>query len=101
MTKESIIILRERLALSEADFASLVGVDNRTVRRWEAAEATPSGSSEGVLMGLEDALRDMPGFGRLCRSVAPRGLHVLIYRLALVWEHAQEQADRLADGGAR
>lgn len=83
MTRDAIYLLREKLGLSEADFASLIGVDTRSVRRWEAGEASPSGSSEGVLLGLEDAIRDVPEFKEVCRRAAPRGLAWFIYRLAV------------------
>src|SRR5437870_3251656 len=52
--------LREQLKLGIGEFARLAGVDPRTVYRWEAGEAEPSGASEAVLNGLREKLRKDP-----------------------------------------
>jgi len=56
-TTDSIITIRNRLRLSRPEFARLVGVDTRTVYRWESGEGVPSGPGEAVLLGIDQALR--------------------------------------------
>lgn len=36
-------VIRERAGLSQAEIAAIVGVDLRTIRRWENGEREPSG----------------------------------------------------------
>jgi hypothetical protein len=42
--------------MDEARFAKLLGVDARSVKRWEAGTTTPTGSAEAVMDGLCEAL---------------------------------------------
>lgn len=41
ITGEQIIAIRERLALTQADFARLLGVDRSCLNRWERGKVTP------------------------------------------------------------
>jgi putative transcriptional regulator len=52
--------LRLRLRLDPAAFARIVGVDPRTVTRWEQGAARPTGASEAVLSAFEEKLRKDP-----------------------------------------
>ncbi len=59
-TPERIRQLRQRLGLDQAHFARLLGVDPRTVSRWETGAVKPSGAAEAVLNGLGESLDDDP-----------------------------------------
>lgn len=52
--------LRERLGLTQTEFARTVGADVRSVARWESGESQPSGSAVGVLTALEMTLEKHP-----------------------------------------
>lgn len=49
--------LRATLGLDEAQFARLVGVEPRAVKRWEAALMSPTGSASQVLLALNDVVK--------------------------------------------
>lgn len=78
--------LRGRLRMEPAQFAALLGVDPRTVQRWEAGEARPTGTAEAVMIGLRESLDKRPGAApMLVRAIrdasAVGGLAYLIVRL--------------------
>jgi DNA-binding XRE family transcriptional regulator len=52
--------LRERLTMDQSAFAKLVGVDGRTVARWESNRAQPTGAAEAVMNGLRETLDSDP-----------------------------------------
>lgn len=76
------IPLRARLDVDVVTFARIVGADARSVRRWEAGLARPSGSSAAVIGGLTEALDRDPGVAVLLRTAGRIGLAYLIVRLA-------------------
>lgn len=53
---DGVYALRQNLGLSRPSFAALVGVDLRTVIRWETGFSSPSGSAEGVITAFSNAL---------------------------------------------
>lgn len=55
MTGKEISSLREALQLSMPDFAKLLGVDQRSVIRWEAGTAEPTSSAREVMIGVRRA----------------------------------------------
>lgn len=55
-TPAEVLSLRTRLCLDEVDFAAVMGVDSRTVHRWETGEAAPQGASVALLSGTLEAL---------------------------------------------
>lgn len=78
--------IRNRLELSRPEFARLVGVDTRTVYRWENGESKPSGSAEAVLLGIDQALKAPPdgltsALTAIGAMAAVGGLGFLIYKL--------------------
>ena len=46
----SVSAIRERTGLSQAKFASLLGVSVRTLQEWEQGRRTPSGAARTLLM---------------------------------------------------
>ncbi len=44
--------LRKKLKLTQKEFASIIGVDVKTIQNWEAGRAIPS-SKDGILRNLE------------------------------------------------
>lgn len=54
------IDLRERLGITATQFARLVGVDTRTVMRWESYDAMPCGTAAAIIRGLQMSLRRRP-----------------------------------------
>ncbi len=83
---ERIAQVRDRLGLSRAEFAKLLGVDTRTVYRWEAGQSAPTGSAEAVLLGIEQALKAPPdgltsALSALGAMAAIGGLGFMIYKL--------------------
>jgi putative transcriptional regulator len=45
--------IRERLGLSQAEFASLLGVSVRTLQDWEQGRRVPSGAARTLLLVAE------------------------------------------------
>ncbi|HEX6834020.1 MAG TPA: helix-turn-helix domain-containing protein, partial [Rudaea sp.] len=45
-----VAIIRERAGLSQAKFASLLGVSVRTLQEWEQGRRAPSGAARTLLM---------------------------------------------------
>jgi transcriptional regulator with XRE-family HTH domain len=56
----NVIELRTRLALTQSEFARLVGADTRSVAWWEAEPAKPSGGSRVVITALAFFLEKWP-----------------------------------------
>lgn len=52
--------LRSRLALTQVEFARLVGADVRSVARWEAQRSRPTGGSRVVIQVLRVFLEKRP-----------------------------------------
>lgn len=78
--------LRQRLGLTQAEFARAVGADVRSVARWEAGKSRPSGSAIGVLTAFEMALAKYPGNDNaiakfIVRTAAVGGLAFLLVEL--------------------
>jgi len=81
--------LRSRLGLSVPDFARLVGVEPRTVYRWESSGSgkglRPSGPAEAVLSGLASKVEGGNGSNDVIKFlrgvVAIGGLAYLITKL--------------------
>lgn len=46
----SVAAIRERTALSQAQFAALLGVSVRTLQEWEQGRRAPSGAARTLLM---------------------------------------------------
>jgi putative transcriptional regulator len=53
MDPERIRTLRQRLQLTQEDFAHLIGVTFSTVNRWENGKSTPNRIAFRLLSGLE------------------------------------------------
>jgi len=74
------------MQLTRPEFARLVGVDTRTVYRWEGGESEPSGPAEAVLLGIDQALKASPdgttsALAAVGAMAAAGGLAFLIYKL--------------------
>jgi len=85
-TPDEIRALRERLRLDPSGFAKLLGVDARTVARWEAGLAAPTGAAEAVMTGLREKLDKDPGEAEqiikfIVGAVAVGGLAYLLIKL--------------------
>lgn len=50
VTVPSVAAVRERTGLSQAKFASLLGVSVRTLQEWEQGRRAPSGAARTLLM---------------------------------------------------
>jgi transcriptional regulator with XRE-family HTH domain len=79
--------LRRRIGLSQARFARLVGVDPRSVIRWESGQGpSPKGSAEAVLDGIREKLDSDPRHAKkvirlLSGAAAVGGLAYLLVKL--------------------
>jgi len=51
-----VIALRLRLGVERPAFAKIVGVDTRSVTRWEAGQVEPSGPSLAVMNAIREKL---------------------------------------------
>lgn len=85
-TSAQVAEIREKLALSRPEFAKLLGVDVRTVYRWESGDSVPSGSAEAVLAGVNQALvsrsdKAASALSAIGAMAAAGGLAFLIYKL--------------------
>lgn len=86
-TKEQIVDMRTKLGLSRPGFAKLLGVDVRTVYRWESGESIPTGSAEAVLVGVNQAIassspeKASSALSSIGAMAAVGGLAFLIYKL--------------------
>jgi putative transcriptional regulator len=57
MDPDRIRTLRQRLQLTQEDFAHLIGVTFSTVNRWENGKSAPNRIANRLLAGLEKKLR--------------------------------------------
>jgi DNA-binding transcriptional regulator YiaG len=85
-TPNAIQALRLRLGLDLPGFAKLMGVDTRSVTRWEQGVARPTGASEAVLSALQEKLQKDPADAErviafLVGAVAVGGLAYLLVKL--------------------
>jgi transcriptional regulator with XRE-family HTH domain len=85
-TPEAVRYLRERLGMEVPAFARITGVDPRTVYRWEAGAARPSGAAVAVLNGLKEKLDKDPSAANavsafLVGAAAVGGLAYLLVKL--------------------
>jgi putative transcriptional regulator len=60
MDPERIRTLRQRLQLTQEDFAHLIGVTFSTVNRWENGKSTPNRIAFRLLAGLEKKQKSLP-----------------------------------------
>jgi putative transcriptional regulator len=60
MDPERIRSLRQRLQLTQEDFAHLIGVTFSTVNRWENGKSTPNRIANRLLAGLERRQKGQP-----------------------------------------
>jgi transcriptional regulator with XRE-family HTH domain len=79
--------LRGRLGLNQVQFARLVGVDVRSVLRWESNEGPrPKGSAQAVMTGIREKLQGDPRHVKkviklLTGAAAVGGLAYLLVKL--------------------
>jgi DNA-binding transcriptional regulator YiaG len=78
--------LRHRMGLDPAGFAKVVGVDARTVARWELGAAHPTGAAEAVLFALREKLNKDPAHAEkviafIVGAAAVGGLAYLLVKL--------------------
>jgi putative transcriptional regulator len=57
MDADRIRTLRQRMQLTQEDFAHLIGVTFSTVNRWENGKSTPNRIASRLLIGLEKKLK--------------------------------------------
>jgi DNA-binding transcriptional regulator YiaG len=79
--------LRSKLGLNQSQFARLVGVDVRSVIRWESSKGPrPKGSAEAVMTGIREKLEADPSSAKkviklLTGAAAVGGLAYLLVKL--------------------
>jgi transcriptional regulator with XRE-family HTH domain len=56
MKAQEITELRQRLGTDRVEFAKIIGVDLRSVSRWERGQVGPTGSSLAVMLALREKL---------------------------------------------
>jgi transcriptional regulator with XRE-family HTH domain len=83
---EDIIEIRNQLEMTQAQLAKLLGVDTRSVTRWESGASRPTGSAEAILNGLREKLSKDPDtldsiLSVIGGAVAVGGLAYLIVKL--------------------
>lgn len=86
LTQEDIQSLRRQLRMEQMTFARMLGVDVRSVSRWETGSAGPSGAAEAVLIGLKEKLAKDPAEAEfvvsfIVSAVAVGGLAYLLIKL--------------------
>jgi len=92
-TPSNIAALRQRLGIDVAAFAKLMGVDARTVRRWEAGKARPTGSADAVMTGIDESLNKDPDFAQTLAGILVGAAAVggLAYVLVKLIDHLRDQ----------
>ena len=60
-TIENVKGFRVQLGLSQSEFGKLLGVETRSVSRWENGTSRPTGSAEAILSGLKEKFEKDPG----------------------------------------
>ena len=78
--------LRTRLGMDRSNFGKLLGVDGRTVWRWENKKGKPTGAAVSVLNGIQQGLQENPSqagaiAAALIGGVAVGGLAFLIFKM--------------------
>ena len=86
MKAAEIFELRQRLGSDRIAFAKIVGVDLRTVSRWEAGKVAPTGSSLAVMLALQEKLSVDPAKAEEVRKLVASaagmgGLAYLVLKL--------------------
>ena len=85
-------VLRSFLGLTPQEFALLVGVDTRTVMRWESGGAEPAGASHALIHTMYFRIR-LPGGEKLKEllvdSAKVGGLPALLTTLFFHWSQPQ------------
>lgn len=84
--REAVRRMRTRLNLSQTNLAKLLGVDVRSVNRWENGESRPTSSAEAILNGIKEKLESDPDSAdqilrTIGAAVAIGGLAYLILKL--------------------
>lgn len=84
--KDSVVEFRNLLGLNRTQFAKFLGVDVRSVMRWEKGLCAPTGTPEAILSGFKEKLEKSPKALPAIRdlvsgAVAVGGLAYLIVRL--------------------
>lgn len=79
-----------------AEFARLLGVDARSVRRWESGEVRPTGSAEAVMTGILESLDKDPSFAEELVKVivAAAAVGGLAYVLVKLIDRARDKTSR-------
>ena len=72
MARFNVKALRESMRKDQVAFAALVGVDERTIRRWENAEVDPSPMATRRLREIQQA-NEQPDAARTPTRVAYEG----------------------------
>ena len=83
---ESVIEIRKRLKLDHAGFAKLLGVDTRSVNRWETGKNQTTGSAGDILSGIKEKLdKDPDSTNKVLKlihsAVSMGGLAYLVFKL--------------------
>ncbi|MFH1438429.1 MAG: helix-turn-helix domain-containing protein [Pseudomonadota bacterium] len=85
-TVENVKEFRAQLGLSQSEFGKLLGVETRSVSRWENGTSRPTGSADAILSGLKEKIEKDPGSFAQIRdlisgSVGVGGLAYLIVKM--------------------
>ena len=85
-TIENVKGFRAQLGLSQSELGRLLGVETRSVSRWETGTSRPTGSAEAILSGLKEKLdKDPDSFPQIrdliAGAVGVGGLAYLIVKL--------------------
>ena len=89
-----VLDLRDLIGMSRTEFAAILGVDNRTVSRWEDGSSEPSGTARAVLSAFREVLtRRHPDDAQIVRetlrsSANVGGLGYLLVHLLDAWTNA-------------
>ena len=70
--------LRERLGFNRTEWAAALGVNNRTVERWESGAHDPTGLAAEVMRGIANALAGGAELEHVKRLVG-MGVSTLLY----------------------
>lgn len=82
MSPAEIVRLRDALRLTQAQFATLLGVHSLTVSKWERGLLAPSPYQVALMQSFERSRQRSPGVGELVGSVLlGAGLGAALYLL--------------------
>jgi hypothetical protein len=70
--------LRRRLGFSCSEWSRILGVHERTVRRWEDEDVDPGGVADAVMRGIGNALDDGAELASVKRQLVDGGVSLLI-----------------------